>query len=352
MTNPVPGGAGPRLLVWVGDGPPPAAEGLRVVHVAPRSTTPTGVVDSVRVTGVQPSDLKVQALVGFDPDADVAVATAVYATLCVLSGRRLDVSCADRILNLAQLDKALRALPSSARPASPPACVQVGGTHPDLPSVVIGDGQLSAADVDLVRHARRVRLVATGSLPEVLSAFVAVAALRARPGTERFPLLVAGDEPADPDPLPADRLPAGLDLDTIRAGALDLRRAQRGEREFPLAPVEPATERRRRLAAVGCVDMVATMKALGAISPDGELWHCPRPERHANGDANASMRVEGSRARCYRCDPEWVNPVRLVADVHGWSFDAAADWLALQELPPAPPADPAATPGRVADSAS
>ena len=39
------------------------------------------------------------------------------------------------------------------------------------------------------------------------------------------------------------------------------------------------------------------------------------------------MRVESSRARCFRCDAEWVDPVRLTADVKGCTFDEAADWL-------------------------
>jgi hypothetical protein len=69
------------------------------------------------------------------------------------------------------------------------------------------------------------------------------------------------------------------------------------------------------------------MRILGATTPDGVLWHCPRPDRHRNGDANASMRVDEQGARCFRCDPEKIDSLRLVADVRGISFDEAADWI-------------------------
>jgi hypothetical protein len=39
------------------------------------------------------------------------------------------------------------------------------------------------------------------------------------------------------------------------------------------------------------------------------------------------MKVETSRARCFRCDPEWVDAIRLTADVKGCSFDEAGAWL-------------------------
>lgn len=322
-----PAASDARLLVWVGSASPEAPHHGQVATVLPSAATPMAVMDAVRASKLTPADLKVQALVGFSADVDTAAATAVYAALCVLAGRRLDASCGPRVLSLVALDKALRALSPTPRPDDPPPCVQVGGPHGELPYVVLDGGQLAPADVGLVRHARRVRLVVATELADALTAFVAVAALRARPGAERFPLLVKGDETADLEPLPDGVLPTGLDLDTVRAGAADLRRNQRSERKLSVAPSVPVSDRLRAYAAVVNADMRQVMAALGSTSPDGVLWHCPRPDRHTNGDANASMRVEGSRARCYRCDPEWVNPVRLTADVRKARFEDASTWL-------------------------
>jgi hypothetical protein len=332
------------IIVHVGTGIAPELPGAVTVTVSPESAEPRVVLAALRASGLDPALLRSHPLVNIAVDVPADIAVAVYAALVIIAGRRMDVAHGNKVLNLVSLDRALRRVPASERPNDPLACVQVGGPHTELPSVRLDGGKVTPSDIAAIRHARRVRLVA-GTTPEALSGFIAVAALRARPGMERFPMLVTGAEPADPDPLPDGVLPAGVDLDLLRAGATDLRQVLRVPRQVSVMATGPVTDRSRRFGVLAGLDMTAVLAALGSTSPDGSLWHCPRPDRHSNGDANASMGVDATRSRCYRCDDEWVNPLRLVADVRGITFDAAADWLEGLDLPPAgAPAVQATTP--------
>jgi hypothetical protein len=323
-----------RLVVWIGSPDvTPNLPGVRGVAVHPTSTTPGGVIDAVRDSGITGPDLKVRAIVMVDPDAHPMRSVASYAALTVLAGRRLDVVCGERVLELDRLDRALRAAPTPPRPEEVPTCIQVGAEHPDLPSFQIDGPALAPEALVALRHARHVRLVVGDNLPAAFTSFVAIAALRSRAGQERFPLLVRGGEAPDPEPLPDGVLPRGFDLDTVRAGAFELKRALRASTAASTAPRVPPTPRQQSFAAAADADIESVLAELGTTSPDGVLWHCPRPLRHTNGDANASMKVEDNRARCFRCDAEPVDPLRLVADVLDVPADDAALWIARRVSP-------------------
>jgi hypothetical protein len=309
-----------QLLVWVGAAPPPPMDEVKVVHLTPQGTSAPEVIEAVRATGLTPADLRSHAVVGFAGDVPAMLAVTVYIAVITLAARRLDVLCGARTAHLVSLDHKLRRVPDTGIPAAPVLCAQVGAPHATLPVAEL-DGPAAAAGIALVRHARRLRLAVADDTIMALTMCVAVSALRSRPGMERLPLLVTGDEPDDVDGA------AGIDLDTVRAGAFELRRSLRSENHSVLAPAAPVPARLARLADAASTPIEQTMTALGATTPDGVLWHCPRPGRHRNGDANASMRVDGTGVRCFRCDPERVDSLRLTADVRGCSLDEAADWL-------------------------
>lgn len=310
------------VIAHIGQAPSTAA--ARVVDITPRVTDTASedhpAVQALRAADISPADVRARVLVHVDPSAAPADAVAGYAALCAYAGRRLDVQVGDESepLDGPALDAASRALPDPGKPTSAPEVVQFGAPHPTLPSVV---GSVGVAEAELVRYARRVRLVLFPDCGAALAQFLAVAALRSRGGQDRFPQLV--DDPA----LDGSLEEAGIDLDALRRAAVDVRRANRSDDRSALAPRGQLTGRQKDLLTAAATRVEAVMVALGSTTPGGGVWHCPRPHRHTHGDAIPSMKVETSRARCFRCDPEWVDPLRLAADVKGCSFDEAASWL-------------------------
>jgi hypothetical protein len=307
-----------QLFVWLGPSPAPEHPEAKVVTISPSEIAPQAVVESLRAAQLTPADLRSHVVLGIAPETPSNLAVVVYTALTTLASRRLDVVCGDRHAALTALDTQLRSLPTPPRPDALPALAQVGAPHDTLPVLEMA-GSTAADHMVTLHHARRLRLVLPADPVAALTLFVAVAALRARPGLERLPMVVLGDEPADES--------AGFDLDTVRAGAFELRRSLRSSEAPVLAPRVELSARLKRLAAAASTPVDRTMVALGATTPDGTLWHCPRPERHRNGDANASMRIEDGAVRCFRCDPERIDSLRLVADTRHLSFDEAAEWL-------------------------
>lgn len=317
------------LTVWVGENAPHTTQDQRVVVVSPGAPTPVAVVEAVRAAGITSPDLRGLTFVAFDSGVGPVESVAVYTALCVLAGRRLDAVVEDAIVALASLHSTLVSLPALPLSGEPAECIQVGAPHPTLPSVTIEEGGVSPEDLALLRGAQRVRLaVGSSTIAELLAAFTAVAALRSSTGNDRLPMLVEGHEPADPSPLNPGDLPAGFDLAAVRAGALELKRAQRPR---SAAAVAPSVELSPRLIALRAADAVAitdVLSALGSTSVDGSAWGCTRPDLHTNGDAKPSARVHGNAFRCHRCDAEPLGPVLLVSATRNVTADEAATWLA------------------------
>ncbi len=291
-------------------------------------------LSSLTESRLTPADLRARALVYLDPATPARAAVLAYAVLSSYAGRFLDVLVGDRLLTADTLSQVARTLHRD-RPQSVPALVIVGAVSAvdEVPSIVL-DHPLTPLEAIDVRWARRLRFVPDLDPVAALSQFIVVAALRTREGTERFPFLCDGSEPIDPADLSAV---VGVDLDDLRASALAHRRFTRVGDDDTLVEYEDPTERELLLERAAQVPVEATLARLGSHQNlETELWHCPRPQRHTHGDAVASTRVQDGRVRCYRCDAERIDSLRLTIDVTGLSVDEAADWLLSDELPPAP----------------
>lgn len=320
-----------QVCLYVGTAKP-VIEDVVVVDLTPATREPGLVLECLVASGLTPADLRSRVLFATDTGADPEVsakAVMVYAALLGFAGRRIDVSVGDDLIASADLDAMARALPDAGRPDMIPDAVQVGAVlHPELPSVGIR-GILDPEEVTLVRYARRVRFVASDSPLIALTQLLVVAGIRQRNGVDRLPFLCVGDEPAISAPdgdMPAE--PVGICLDTLRREAVDVRRSLRPDNRTSLADKVDLTYRQRQLLSAAAQPVEVTLVRLGAsASADGELWHCPRPERHNNGDANPSMKVVRGKTRCFRCDPERVDSLRLAMDARSWTADEAAVWL-------------------------
>ena len=338
-----------QVILYVGP-TAPTVDGVRVVDLTPAESAPQAVLDVLRAVALTPADLRSRVLFLADGDASFRDrALMVYAALTGFAKRRVDAAfdLENAPLQLPEFDSTLRRSPDLGRPEEPLAQVQVGGpARDDVPHISI-DGGFTPELVTAVRYARRVRFVPAGELPLALPQLVAVAALRARGEVDKLPFLADGTEPAELD----DSGVVGVCLNTLRREAEDLRRSLRTGNRDAVVERLPLTERQERLVAAAAVPVEETLRRLGAKSRlvdaparrDGdqdsaaeteqvELWHCPRPENHTNGDATPSARVSPMREdelgfRCFRCLPEKVDSLRLVMWARDLSADEAADWL-------------------------
>jgi len=315
---------GYQVCIHVGPRPQGIASSARFVEVKPELPTPQAVLDAFAAADIEPGDLRSETVCSLDTDRTTAI--LVYAALLGYAQRRVDVIAGGRIVDADKIDSISRSIPDTGKPDPVPSQVQVGVvSNPDVPSILFS-AQLSPADAAQIRHARRLRFAPAEDVSAALTQLLVVCGLRARGHVDRFPYLVEGTEPAASSENPL-QVP-GFCLDTLRSSVLELRRKHRSGDRKCIVPPPPEDSRRPRLDVAASVPIETALRLLGGRqNPDTGLWHCPRPTRHNNGDANASMRTTKGLVRCYRCDGERVDSLRLAIDVLGLSPDDAAAWL-------------------------
>lgn len=265
----------------------------------PNPLTPELLFDQLAQQDITPADARTRVELVAPPTAPLRELMTLYVVLAGFWGRFIPVRLAEGDLNL----------PDPNSHVTPP--------RPDpVPDRVRAAQDLESSDVSQLHHARRLELPLDGmGTLAALQLVVDVAAIRRRPRFERLPDVFFDGEEV-------------LSLEDLRrAGAAhraDVRR-QATTTTVDLADVGP---RMRHLDRAASAPIADTLRRLGATTDEsGERWHCTRPGRHTNGDQNPSLRIVAGRTRCFRCDPEWVDSLRLVADTLDVSPDEAAEWL-------------------------
>jgi hypothetical protein len=280
------------------------------------ATSHQGVIDALRKSGITPADLRARTLFLTDEFADHRIVMAMYAALCGFAGRRLDFSTGAAVTNAAGLHHAGICAEDAGRPETPAETVSVGVAEGAEPTVD-PNRPLDPATVSLIRYARKVVLRPAGpGNATLLTQFVVNAAIRVRNGAEHFPALAGED--ASP-----------IELDLIRREGSELRRSIHTDvRDALVGPVGVTARQSGLETASKLHPMEEVLIRLGSEQhPETGYWRCTRPSRHRNGDANPSMRVAEGKIRCFRCDTEPVDPLRLVIDTLDLSPDAAAEFL-------------------------
>jgi hypothetical protein len=314
-------------------GPKPEFPATTFVDITPAADTPSAVLAAIESSGLTAADLRTRTL--FVSDTERAVAAAMtYAALIGFAGRRLDFtavgdgSVKDIVVatSLHNVASGLEGLDSATDPIT---WVQVGIGLPSVRSVAFGS-ELGVDDVSAFRTARRCRVAVAGlSAYDLLTALVTVSAFRVRNGADRLPALVeTGSVPLETIGDDGEAVVNGIDLDALRRSGGELRRSKRlDDRNALVDPVNRGV-RIERITAAAALPVELALTLLGStMQSDTELWHCPRPQRHRNGDANASMKVADGKIRCFRCDPEPVDGLRLVCEVRNVTPDDAANLL-------------------------
>lgn len=326
----------------------PTLDGVRVVNLTPTEHSAEAVIETLRSAELTPADLRSRVLFVADGGTSYRdVSLMVYSALMGFAKRRLDVAFAidGDAISMEDFDASMRSMPGLVRPETLPDAAQVGGAprtdivHADV------SASLTIEAATTIRFARRLRFVPPAAPAVALPQLVVVAALRARGQMDKLPLLCDGTEPA-PAAAPDN---AGVCLDTLRRAGEEIRRGLRSDTRDALAPV--LTENpHARLVEADAIPVERTLVRLGAksrivemparpgtpeheqgVTVPTEVWHCPRPDRHTNGDANPSSRIitkgETALFQCFRCDTERVGSLRLVMDTLSKTGSEAANWL-------------------------
>lgn len=306
---------GYQLYLYVSDDALPAVSDASLVNLTPKGADADSVLAAISAAGLTAADLRTRTLfiAGAGP---VERAVSVYAAVCGFAGRHLDVSDLEAVTDVRSIHDPLLFPADTPRPESVPESLLFSADD-----VLAG---LDPAVLPLVHFARRVVLTASVSVSTTLEALVMVAALRRRGQVEKLPFLLPAGSP-----LPEGDLDAGLiDLDALRRAGAQLRRDRRiDDRATVVERLEP-TARALRLVEAAALPLEEVLTRLGSIRDESSgFYRCPRPERHRNGDATPSARLAEHGFRCFRCDAEQVDALRLVMDVKGLGPDAAAEWL-------------------------
>jgi len=306
---------GYQLYLYVSDEPMPAVSDASLANLTPKGSDPEAVLQAITAAGLTAADLRTRTLfiAGSGP---VERAVAVYAAVCGFAGRHLDLSDLDEVTDVRSIHEPLLFPADTPRPESVPESMLFSAED-----VVNG---LDPAALPLVHFAKKVVLGASVSVATTLEALVMLAALRRRGPVEKFPLLLPANTA-----LPEGDLDAGLlDLDALRRSGAQLRRDRRiDDRATIVDRVEPSA-RALRLVEAAVLPLEGVLARLGSACDEATgFYRCPRPERHRNGDATPSARLAEHGFRCFRCDAEQVDALRLVMDVKGFGPDAAAEWL-------------------------
>jgi hypothetical protein len=265
-----------------------------------------------------PPDLRSRAAVLVSDD--LAVTASVYAALVGFAARRLDLADTDTAVRAERTELRLELAWLEEIPEE--ATFELSSLRSPLAPRRDDDedsaaGLITAEEAARLALSRRLSVTADG-LPtlDALLRLLRVASLRARTGTERLPLLAAGEQT--------------IDLESYRRAGNEVRRRFTVRTDRPLAEAVEPSDRLGRLQAAASVPMPTVLGALGVVQAETGRWHCPRPDRHRNGDRTASAKLNTQgRFQCLRCDAEPVDPLRLVADCLGVGPDEAATWLEL-----------------------
>jgi len=304
------------------------------VEIDPKGDTLEEVITAIEASGLTAADLRTRTLF-CAVEGSNSLATMVYAALIGFAGRRLDFTTVNvegtvgEVVVATSLHNAASSLESHEAEGDPEAWVQVGALHPTVPSVEFGS-EISDNDVSLMRRARRCRITKSEfSSYDIMTLLVTVAAFRVRNGADRLPFLVQkSEEEFDYVDGEGETIVCGIDLDSLRRAGGELRRSRRlDDRNAIVDSITPGA-RIQRISKAASLPVEFALTLLGSkMQQDTELWHCPRPSRHKNGDANASMKVADGKIRCFRCDPEPMDALRLISEVRNLTADDAADLL-------------------------
>lgn len=291
-------------------------------------------IGALEKSGLTASDTKTKTLVVLKERSLEALTT--YVALCGLASRTLDCAIDGVLCHFLSI-------PQSADPvtplgsSSPPEDILIVGTAPGISM----DFAQMLEEENIVRIHNAKKVVLTGAFAVNPSIFgeefltlvqtvMLLASVRQKPAAARYPALHISStyDVSDLVKIQQGDTSFLVDLEAIRKEGGKMRRSSRTDDRTELIPPVDLTPRQRVLMQAADVNVEEILTKLQSYrNQDTGLWRCSRPQNHRNGDANPSSHVENNRVRCYKCDLEPLDSLRLVMETLNISPDDAATWL-------------------------
>ncbi|MFM7088567.1 MAG: hypothetical protein ACKOW9_03485 [Candidatus Paceibacterota bacterium] len=306
-----------HITIYTGDRPDFTT--IASCRLNAKEITPEGALEALRESKLNSADLRSKALFYPSSSSKNVEAVLLYTALMGYAGRKLDLTDGSKVYEPENISFSVNKdiLDGQNSPNSTelvvigPELSRESGTE-----VYININEnLSLEHKLLIKNSKSVALDLTGTetIMSVLL-FISIAALRKKNNIEKLPDLLVNSEI--------------LSLEDVRKTCNELRRASRTDDRDAIVDRVAIAERELSLSNAADVAIEKTLALLGSQqNEETGYWRCPRPSRHKNGDANPSLKVQEGKVRCYRCDQEHLDSLRLVMDSLGCGPDDAAKIL-------------------------
>ena len=291
-------------------------------------------IDALEKSGLTASDTKTKTLVELKEKSLEAL--TIYAALCGLASRTLDCEIDGVLCRFVNIPQSADSVPARDQ-SNPLEDVLIVGS---APGIDMNFAQMLETE-NMIRIHNAKKVVLTGEFtanPSIsgeeflalVQNVMLIASIRQKPSASRYPSLHVSTtyELADLTKIQQGDASLLLDLEAIRKEGGKIRRSSRTDDRTELMSPVDLTMRQRVLMEAAEVNVEETLVKLHSHrNEDTGLWRCSRPQNHRNGDANPSSHVDDNKVRCYKCDLEPLDPLRLVMETLNISPDDAATWL-------------------------
>lgn len=290
-----------QVILYAGDCVP-TLEGVSVVDITPTSNSLESIVNAIKSAELTAADLRAKTLLVLG-DLEVELALKLYSLVLGFAGRRINISVDGVIIDAASMNHLGVISKDLGKPEEP---IEIFHLKQENFNSKI---EHTVEEVTDLRYARKCILTNNLSLKDSLEIFIKATGYRVRNNGDHLPSLTVSDkfEGIEEDML--------IDLNEYRKVGNELRRLVKTDDRGAIVESAESSERDKLLESASRLPIEIALMFLGSYADEsGELWRCPRPERHRNGDLNPSMKINEEKVRCYRCDLEAIDAVRLIMD--------------------------------------
>lgn len=302
-----------------------------VIHLEMKENTPSYALDLIKQCGITSADLRTKTLFVPDPSNPLG-SVLLYSALTGFAGRYLDYVQESEVVEASATHRFLKKVANQVElELESQQWLQVGSPYPGITAIPYGF-ELGDKEIADIKNSKKVRLALAGlDSSEALNLLITLCGIRSKEKTERMPYVILDPSlPWEEDDVTeiGKKNVNGFDLEDLRKQGGELRRNSRIDKRDALVQPEPVRDEYIFLqqASEYPVEKVL-IKLKTKQNPETELWHCPRPNRHKNKDANASTKVMDGKVRCFRCDAEPVDSLRLVMDCLQLDPHQAAEFI-------------------------
>lgn len=290
-----------QVILYAG-GSVPTVEGVSVVDITPLDSSLEGMIAAIKGAELTAADLRAKTLLVLG-EIEVEVALKLYSLVLGFAGRRINISVDGEIIDAASINH-LGVISKDL--GKPDEVLEI--FHLEKENFT-SKRELTIEEVTDLRYARKCILTNKLSLKDTLELFIKASGFRVRNNGDHLPSLTATKK--------FEGVEDGMliDLNEYRKVGNELRRLVKTDNRGAIVEGIESSERDEMLEKAAKLPIEIALLFLGSYADEsGELWRCPRPERHRNGDLNPSMKINEEKVRCYRCDLEAIDAVRLIMD--------------------------------------